>query len=75
MKQKNKPNQKPKTEEESQKRKGDTMKNEYAQKLEKLFQGADEASVNRALSIVGEFMELPEEKRELVERFISGINK
>ena len=51
------------------------MKNEYAQKLEKLFQGADEASINRALSLVGEFMELPEEKRELVERFISGINK
>lgn len=31
------------------------MKNEYAQKLEKLFQGADEASVNRALSLVGEY--------------------
>ena len=51
------------------------MKNEYAQKLEKLFQGADEASVNRALSLVGEFMELPEKKREFVERFISRINK
>lgn len=51
------------------------MKNDIEMKLEKLFQDADKGSANKAFSLMEAYLKLPEGKRELVERFVSGINK